>query len=182
MRLYELQRLLGVTDKIGTKAQQHDLYLLMATAYPVTRVNPCGLRCMLERHRNHIDMPRILLIEDIDANRDLISRYLGLFDYDVVTASDGQAGLTKAQLDRSEIDLVLLDMNLPLMDGWEVARQLKENESTRSLPVIAVTAHAMVGDREKGLSAGCDEYITKPIDFTALLEKIESLLCKEFST
>ena len=126
-------------------------------------------------------MPRILLIEDYEANRDLVSRYLGLFDYEVVVASDGQAGLTKARLERSEIDLVLLDMNLPQMDGWEVARRLKADESTRSLPVIAVTAHAMVGDREKGLSAGCDEYITKPLDFTALLEKIESLISKELS-
>ena len=124
-------------------------------------------------------MPRILLIDDFEANRDLISRYLRLFDYDVVAASDGQAGLTKARLERSEIDLVLLDLNLPQMDGWEVARQLKADESTRSLPVIAVTAHAMVGDRERGLLAGCDEYITKPLDFTDLLEKIESLLCKE---
>jgi CheY-like chemotaxis protein len=124
-------------------------------------------------------MPRILLIEDLDANQDLISRYLRLFDYEVVAASDGQAGLTKARLERSEIDLVLLDMNLPQMDGWEVARQLKADELTRSLPVIAVTAHAMVGDREKGLLAGCNEYVTKPLDFTVLLEKIESLLCKE---
>jgi two-component system, cell cycle response regulator DivK len=124
-------------------------------------------------------MPRILLIEDLDANQDLISRYLSLFDYEVVVASDGQAGLTKARLERSEIDLVLLDMNLPQMDGWEVARQLKADESTRSLPLIAVSAHAMVGDREKGLLAGCDEYLTKPLDFTVLLEKIESLLCKE---
>jgi CheY-like chemotaxis protein len=124
-------------------------------------------------------MARILLIEDLDANQDLISRYLRLFDYEVVAASDGQSGLTKARLERSEIDLVLLDMNLPQMDGWEVARQLKADESTRSLPVIAVTAHAMVGDREKGLSAGCDEYVTKPLDFTDLLEKIESLLRKE---
>jgi CheY-like chemotaxis protein len=126
-------------------------------------------------------MPRILLIEDFDANQDLISRYLHLFGYDVVAALDGKAGLTKARLERSEIDLVLLDMNLPQLDGWEVARQLKADESTRSLPVIAVTAHAMVGDREKGLSAGCDEYVTKPLDFTVLLEKIELLLCKELS-
>jgi CheY-like chemotaxis protein len=124
-------------------------------------------------------MPRILLIEDLDANQDLISRYLRLFDYEVIAASDGQAGLTKARLERSELDLILLDMNLPQMDGWEVARQLKADVSTRSLPVIAVTAHAMIGDREKGLLAGCDEYITKPLDFTALLEKIELLLCKE---
>lgn len=126
-------------------------------------------------------MPRILLIEDFDANQDLIARYLNLFDYEVVVASDGQVGLTKARLERSEIDLVLLDMNLPQMDGWEVARQLKADESTRSLPVIAVTAHAMVGDREKGLLAGCDEYVTKPLNFAVLLDKIESLLCKELS-
>jgi CheY-like chemotaxis protein len=124
-------------------------------------------------------MPRILLIEDHDANQDLISRYLCLFDHEVIVTSDGRAGLTKARLERDEIDLVLLDMNLPLVDGWEVARQLKASEATRSLPVIAVTAHAMVGDREKGLLAGCDEYVTKPLDFTVLLEKIESLLCKE---
>ncbi len=126
-------------------------------------------------------MPRILLIEDLDANQDLISRYLSLFDYEVVATSDGQAGLTKARLERSKFDLILLDMNLPQMDGWEVARQLKSDESTRSLPVVAVTAHAMVGDRERALSAGCDEYVTKPLDFTNLLEKIESLLCKELS-
>jgi CheY-like chemotaxis protein len=126
-------------------------------------------------------MTRILLIEDLDANQDLISRYLSLFDYEVVAAADGQAGLTKARMERAEIDLVLLDMNLPEMDGWEVARQLKADESTRSLPVIAVTAHAMVGDREKGLLAGCDEYVTKPLDFTVLLKKIESLLWKELS-
>jgi two-component system, cell cycle response regulator DivK len=126
-------------------------------------------------------MTRILLIEDLDANQDLISRYLSLFDYEVVAASDGQAGLAKARQERSRIDLVLLDMNLPQMDGWEVVRQLKADESTRALPVIAVTAHAMVGDREKGLLAGCDEYITKPLDFTDLLDKIESLLCKELS-
>jgi two-component system, cell cycle response regulator DivK len=127
-------------------------------------------------------MPLILLIEDFDANQDLIARYLNLFDYEVVAASDGQSGLTKARLQRSDIDLVLLDMNLPEMDGWEVARQLKADDLTRSLPVIAVTAHAMIGDREKGLLAGCDEYITKPLDFTVLLEKIESLLCKELRT
>jgi len=127
-------------------------------------------------------MPRILLIEDFDTNQDLIARYLGLFGYEVVAASDGPAGLTKAHAERSAIDLVLLDMNLPEMDGWEVARQLKADESTRSLPVVAVTAHAMVGDREKGLLAGCDEYITKPLDFTLLLDKIELLLCKELSS
>lgn len=154
------------------------------------------VRCDFRRLRKHLPfeqdysrihieflrhMPRILLIEDLDANQDLIARYLNLFDYEVVLASDGATGLKKAQSATSEIDLVLLDMNLPEMDGWEVARRLKADESTRTLPVIAVTAHAMVGDREKGLSAGCDEYVTKPLDFTLLLDKIESLLCKESS-
>jgi CheY-like chemotaxis protein len=124
-------------------------------------------------------MPRILLIEDFVANQDLIARYLNLFNYEVVLASDGPAGLERARVERAEIDLVLLDMTLPEMDGWEVARRLKADEATQTLPVIAVTAHAMVGDREKGLLAGCDEYITKPLDFTVLLDKIESLLCKE---
>src|SRR5688572_27835580 len=126
-------------------------------------------------------MPRILLIEDYETNRDLISRYLRLFDYEVVVASDGRAGLTTARMERLEIDLVLLDMSLPQMDGWEVVRHLKADEATRLLPVIAVTAHAMVGDRERGLLAGCDDYVTKPLDFTALLEKIESLLFKELT-
>jgi CheY-like chemotaxis protein len=124
-------------------------------------------------------MRRILLIEDFEANEDLIARYLNLFNYEVVAATDGQSGLTTARQERSAFDLVLLDMDLPEMDGWEVARRLKADDATRTLPVIAVTAHAMVGDREKGLSAGCDEYITKPVDFTVLLEKIESMLCKE---
>lgn len=121
-------------------------------------------------------MPRILLIEDFEANHDLIARYLRLFGFEVAEASDGEAGLQMARLERSITDLILLDMSLPQMDGWEVARQLKADAATRSLPVIAVTAHAMVGDREKGLLAGCDEYITKPLDFKVLLEKIESLL------
>lgn len=126
-------------------------------------------------------MPRVLLIEDFDANHDLIARYLSLFNYEVVAASDGESGLKIAQRQGEELDLVLLDMTLPEMDGWEVARRLKVSESTRKLPVIAVTAHAMVGDREKGLLAGCDEYITKPLDFEVLLDKIESLLNRELS-
>jgi two-component system, cell cycle response regulator DivK len=121
-------------------------------------------------------MPRILLIEDIEANQDLLARYLELFDYEVMIASDGPTGLAKARAEHSEIDLILLDTNLPEMDGWEVARQLKSNEETKTLPVIAVTAHAMVGDRERALSAGCDDYATKPIDFPNLLDKIDSFL------
>lgn len=123
-------------------------------------------------------MRRILLIEDNDANQNLMSRYLELFDCEVTVARDGLSGLHLAEQKAFRFDLVLLDMNLPEMDGWEVARRLKAHEATRHLPVIAVTAHAMVGDREKTLAAGCDDYATKPIDFPALLEKIDSHCCK----
>ena len=123
-------------------------------------------------------MRRILLIEDNDANQNLMSRYLELFDCEVTVARDGLSGLDQARQLSDRIDLILLDMNLPDVDGWEVARRLKSQESTRHLPVIAVTAHAMVGDREKILAAGCDDYATKPIDFTALLKKIDTYCCQ----
>ncbi len=123
-------------------------------------------------------MPKILLIEDNEANQDLISRYLLLFEYDVVVMADGLQGLSRARSAEEKFDLVLMDMNLPEMDGWEVTRQLKADPATKSLPVIALTAHAMVGDREKALQAGCDEYATKPIDFTSLIDKIEFQLQK----
>jgi two-component system, cell cycle response regulator DivK len=120
-------------------------------------------------------MPRILLIEDNHVNQDLISRYLELFNYEIVVAGDGQGGLETARREASTLDVILMDMDLPVMDGWEVARRLKADEATRALPVIALTAHAMKGDREKALAAGCDEYATKPIDFNELFDKIESL-------
>jgi two-component system cell cycle response regulator DivK len=126
-------------------------------------------------------MPKILLIEDNDSNRDLVSRYLELFEYEVTVAVDGPDGLQKARADCDNFDMVLMDMNLPDMDGWEVARRLKADEATKSLPVIAITAHAMVGDREKALEAGCDDYATKPIDFPSLFSKIEALLNKAIS-
>jgi CheY-like chemotaxis protein len=120
-------------------------------------------------------MPRILLIEDNDVNQDLICRYLELFEYEIVVAGDGQVGLATARRDASKIDVILMDMDLPVMDGWEVARRLKADGATRALPVIALTAHAMKGDREKALAAGCDDYVTKPIDFNELFDKIQSL-------
>jgi|SRR4051794_35622121 two-component system cell cycle response regulator DivK len=123
-------------------------------------------------------MPQILLIEDNETNRDLVARYLKLFDYEVTIAVDGPTGLAKAESECANIDLILLDMNLQGMDGWNVARRLKSNDITKSLPIIAVTAHAMTGDREKTIAAGCDDYTTKPIDFKSLLEKIHSLMCK----
>jgi CheY-like chemotaxis protein len=126
-------------------------------------------------------VPRILLIEDNDSNRDLISRYLNLFEIDVAIAVNGQEGLVRAQSEPDNFDLILMDMNLPEVDGWEVTRRLKANGATKSLPVIAITAHAMVGDREKALAAGCDDYVSKPIDFNILLRKIE-VLCSKAST
>jgi two-component system, cell cycle response regulator DivK len=126
-------------------------------------------------------VPNILLIEDSDLNRDLISRYLGLFGYAVTSATNGAAGLHVAQSQGQNFDLILMDMNLPEVDGWEVTRRLKADAATKSLPVIALTAHAMVGDREKALEAGCDDYATKPIDFNTLIGKIEEL-CNKAST
>ena len=134
-----------------------------------------------EWHIRRTTMLRILLIEDNDVNQDLIARYLELFECQVTTAFDGPKGLATALAKHTEIDLILLDMNLPKMDGWEVAGRLKAYDRTKHLPLIAVTAHAMVGDREKALAAGCDDYVTKPIDFKILLDKIQSLTCRAFA-
>jgi CheY-like chemotaxis protein len=123
-------------------------------------------------------MPRILVVEDNDSNRDLLTRYLELFGYEVTSAADGIEGLRTIQQDHEHLDIVLLDMSLPGMDGMEITRRLKADDATRSLPVIAITAHAMVGDRERALEAGCDDYTTKPVDFKILMNKIESL-CKK---
>ena len=119
-------------------------------------------------------MSRILLVEDNEMNRDMLARRLERRGYDLVIAVDGQEGLEKARTDAP--DLILMDMSLPELDGWEATRLLKEDESTRSIHVIALTAHAMAGDREKALGAGCDDYDTKPVDFKRLLGKIEAIL------
>jgi two-component system cell cycle response regulator DivK len=118
-------------------------------------------------------MPRILLVEDNEMNRDMLSRRLERKGYTVEVAVDGAEAVDKAN---GLPDLVLLDMSLPVLDGWTVAGRLKSTEATRRLPIIALTAHAMVGDREKAIAAGCDDYETKPIDFPRLLSKIEVLL------
>ena len=119
-------------------------------------------------------MPKILLVEDNEMNRDMLSRRLQRKGYSVVTAEDGEKGLLLA---RSEVpDLILMDISLPVMSGWEVTRLLKANESTRHIPIIALTAHAWVTDREKAIQAGCDDYDTKPVEFARLSEKIENLL------
>ena len=119
--------------------------------------------------------PRILIIEDNELNRDMLSRFLLLFKYEVLPpAIDGRQGVEMAKATLP--DLILMDMSLPDVDGWEVTRQLKADLATSSIPVIALTAHAMAGDREKAIDAGCDEYETKPIDFPRLMVKIDALL------
>lgn len=119
-------------------------------------------------------MARILLIEDNEMNRDMLSRRLIKRGFDVVIAVDGQQGVDMARAGRP--DLVLMDMSLPVLDGWEAARLLKKGAETSAIPIIALTAHAMTSDREKAVEAGCDEFDTKPVDLSRLLEKIESLL------
>lgn len=123
-------------------------------------------------------MSRILLIEDNESNRDLVSRYLQLFGHEVVLAENGEDALARVRSDPGKIDVILMDISLPVLDGCEVTRMLKFQESTRNVPVIAISAHAMVGDREKALQAGCSDYVTKPVDFQVLLSKIESLTAK----
>jgi two-component system cell cycle response regulator DivK len=119
-------------------------------------------------------MAKILLIEDNEANRDALSRHLKRRGYELVMAVDGQQGIAMA---RSETPaLILMDMSLPVLDGWEATRQLKADPQTGSIPVIALTAHAMAGDRAKALEAGCDDYDTKPVEFPRLLAKIQTLL------
>lgn len=119
-------------------------------------------------------MPKILLVEDNEDNRDMLSRRLQRKGYDVVLAGDGQEGIDKALSERPE--LILMDMSLPFVDGWEATRRIKATPETAGIPVIALTAHAMSGDREKALSAGCDDYDTKPIEMPSLLGKIDALL------
>jgi CheY-like chemotaxis protein len=118
-------------------------------------------------------MPKILLVEDNEMNRDMLSRRLGKRGYEVVVAVDGQEGVAMARAEAPA--LVLMDMSLPGLDGWEATRRIKAGPATRSIPVIALTAHAMADDREKALGAGCDDFDTKPIELDRLLGKIAAL-------
>ena len=115
-------------------------------------------------------MPKILLIEDNEMNRDMLSRRLIRRGYEVVLATNGQEGLALARSGCP--DLILMDLSLPTLDGWETTRRIKSSASTAAIPIIALTAHAMAGDKEQALAAGCDDYDTKPIEFDRLLEKI----------
>ncbi|MES2482328.1 MAG: response regulator [Pseudomonadota bacterium] len=117
---------------------------------------------------------RILLVEDNELNRDMLSRRLERRGYVVTLAVNGVEALQRASADRPE--LVLMDMSLPEIDGWEATRRLKADPATRAIPVIALTAHAMSGDRERALEAGCDDFDTKPVDLPRLLQKMEALL------
>ena len=119
-------------------------------------------------------MAKILLVEDNELNRDMLSRRLIRRGFDVVIAVDGGQGADMAVSESP--DLILLDMSLPIMSGWDVAQKLKADSATRNIPIIALTAHAMGGDREKALDAGCNEYETKPVEFKRLLEKMNGFL------
>ena len=118
-------------------------------------------------------MPKILLVEDNEMNRDMLSRRLERRGYEVVIAVDGQQGVDLALSNRP--DLILMDMSLPVIDGWEATRQLKARDDMKATPIIALTAHAMSGDREKALAAGCDDFDTKPVEMPRLLDKIRAL-------
>ena len=119
-------------------------------------------------------MTKILIVEDNEMNRDMLSRRLARRGYEVVMAVDGEEGIAAAKAKNP--DLILMDMGLPMIDGWEATRRLKAEPLTRAIPVIGLTAHAMAGDREKVIEAGCDDYDTKPVELPRLLQKIEALL------
>ena len=117
---------------------------------------------------------KILLVEDNELNRDMLSRRLKRKGFSVVVAEDGQEGIDLAQTESP--DIILMDLSLPVIDGWTATKMMKADSTTKSIPIIALTAHAMKGDREKALEAGCDDYDTKPIDFERLLDKINNLI------
>ena len=119
-------------------------------------------------------MSKILLVEDNEMNRDMLSRRLERKGYEVAIAVDGQAGVDMASSENP--DIILMDLSLPVIDGWEATRRIKADAATQNIPVIALTAHAMSGDEQKAREAGCDDYDTKPVNLNRLLEKIGSLL------
>src|SRR2546428_12424792 len=124
-------------------------------------------------------MSKILVVEDNEMNRDMLSRRLQRRGYEVIMALDGSEGIEMATAENP--DLILMDMSLPVIDGWEATRRLKSAPGTGSIPIIALTAHAMAGDREKAMEAGCDDYDSKPIELPRLLSKIEAILQKKNS-
>lgn len=125
-------------------------------------------------------MAKILLVEDNEMSRDMLARRLTRSGFEIATAEDGRQGIDQAALHSP--DLILMDLNLPVMDGWEATRQLKAAPATREIPIVALTAHAMAGDQHKALQAGCDDYMTKPVDFPSLVAKINKLLSIKAAT
>jgi len=119
-------------------------------------------------------MTKVLLVEDNEMNRDMLSRRLMRRGFEVIFATDGKEGVDTAR--REKPDIILMDLSLPIMDGWEATRRVKSDDATRSVPVIGLTARAMMGDREKAMEAGCDDYDTKPVELDRLIGKIERLL------
>ncbi len=119
-------------------------------------------------------MPKILVVEDNEMNLDMLSRRLTRRGYEIIVAQDGMTGVKRAAGDQP--DLILMDMSLPVLDGWEATRRLKSNPATKDIPIIALTAHAISGDREKCLAVGCDEYESKPVKFPDLIAKIEHFI------
>jgi CheY-like chemotaxis protein len=120
---------------------------------------------------------KILLVEDNDMNRDMLSRRLARTGYEVVVAVNGQEGVDLAKSSRP--DLILMDLSLPIIDGWEATRRIKADPATANIPVIALTAHAMVEERERAMAAGCDDFDIKPVDLPRLLEKVKALLGRD---
>jgi CheY-like chemotaxis protein len=125
-------------------------------------------------------MKKLLIVEDNEMNRDMLSRRLVRRGFEVLLAADGEQGIAEAI--QHQPHLIIMDMSLPVIDGWESTRRLKGQEATRAIPVLALTAHAMAGERDRAISAGCDDYDTKPVDFARLLGKIELLLSKTTPT
>ncbi len=122
-------------------------------------------------------MAKVLVVEDNEMNRDMLSRRLARRGFEVVVAENGARGVTAAREERP--DLILMDMSLPVLDGWEASRRLKADDTTRGIPIIALTAHAMAGDRDRAIAAGCEDYDTKPVDLPRLMEKIDRLLAPQ---
>jgi two-component system, cell cycle response regulator DivK len=121
-------------------------------------------------------MAKILLVEDNEMNRDMLTKRLQRRGYDVVVAVDGGEGVAMAESESP--DVILMDMSLPVVDGWEATRRIKAAPATSAIPVIALTAHAMAGDQEQAMAAGCDDYDTKPVELTRLIEKIQAFLTR----
>ena len=175
--LESLSRLLGKLEKqpgstSGTSSTQTASAAPAApTPAPTPAAPPSASRPALAAG------PRLLLVEDNEMNQDMLLRRLRGRGYQVELATDGEAAVRAAS--GMHPDLILMDMSLPVLSGWEATRRIKADERTKAIPILALTAHAMSGDRERALEAGCDDYDTKPIDFTRLLGKIEGLLVKE---